>query len=248
MLYDLIRDGFSRETLIAVLLTLPVILIALTMHELAHGYAAYKLGDPTARNLGRLTLNPTKHLDPIGTIMMLVFGFGWARPVPVNMRNFRKPRRDMAITSIAGPLANILLCLVGYFSFRLLVSIWFPGVTALFQGTFAVVGNAGKLVSYVSVYVGGVKSAVLLFCYYFFYLNAALAVFNLIPIPPLDGSRILSVCLPPRLYFKLMRYERVIVILVIAALYFGVLSTPLYYATSTVVWLCEKLIGWLPFL
>lgn len=248
MLYDLFRDGFSRETLISVLLTLPAILIALTVHELAHGYAAYKLGDPTAYQYGRLTLNPIKHLDPIGTVMMLMFGFGWARPVPINSRYFKKPRRDMAITAVAGPLANILLCLVGYFVFRLLAGIWFPQVSEIFRGTFYVIDGAATLAGYAMTYVGGVKSAALLLCYYFFYLNAMLAVFNLIPIPPLDGSRILSVCLPPRLYFKLMRYERYIVVIIIAALFFGFLSTPLSYAGCAVVWLCEQLIGWLPFL
>ena len=112
MLLDLIRSGFSREMLVSILLSLPCILFALTFHEVSHGYAAYRLGDSTARNFGRLTLNPVKHLDPVGFFCMLLFGFGWAKPVPVNTRNFRKPRSGMALTAAAGPAANLLLGLL----------------------------------------------------------------------------------------------------------------------------------------
>ena len=120
MLRHLMLSGGSdiKTYIIQLLLSLPIILLALSLHETAHGFVAYKLGDPTARNLGRLTLNPAKHLDPIGFICMLLAGFGWANPVPINSRNFRKPRRDIALTSIAGPLSNLLLAFVFVLVFR----------------------------------------------------------------------------------------------------------------------------------
>ncbi|MBR3999619.1 MAG: site-2 protease family protein, partial [Clostridia bacterium] len=101
------------DKIIELLFVIPCVLIALTVHEVAHGYMAFRLGDPTARNLGRLTLNPLKHLDPIGTICMIFFHFGWARPVPVNSRYFKKPRRDMALTSAAGPVSNFIMAFLG---------------------------------------------------------------------------------------------------------------------------------------
>ena len=104
MLSNLLGGGDLRSWLIQILLSLPIVLLALCVHETAHGYVAYKLGDPTARNLGRLTLNPLKHLDPIGFICMLLFGFGWATPVPINTRYFKKPKRDMALSALAGPV------------------------------------------------------------------------------------------------------------------------------------------------
>ena len=110
MLLSMFRSGASvQEILIQLILVIPVILISLTFHEVAHGYISYKLGDPTAYNLGRLSLNPAKHLDPIGSLCMLLFGVGWAKPVPVNARRFKNPRRDMAITGAAGPISNLLL-------------------------------------------------------------------------------------------------------------------------------------------
>ena len=115
---------FSTDTLIQFLFVVPCVLIALTFHEFAHGYMAYKLGDPTAKNLGRLTLNPLKHLDPIGTICMIFFHFGWAKPVPINSRYFKKPRRDMALTAAAGPIMNFILALFGMLVCRILTKIF----------------------------------------------------------------------------------------------------------------------------
>ena len=111
MINALITGGV-REFLISTLLSLPIVFLALSVHETAHGYVAYKLGDPTARNLGRLTLNPIKHIDPIGFICMVLCGYGWAKPVPVNTRYFKKPKRDMALTGLAGPLSNLILAII----------------------------------------------------------------------------------------------------------------------------------------
>jgi len=173
--------------------------MCITIHELAHGYAAYKLGDSTAKDLGRLTLNPIKHIDPVGLLMMLLIGFGWAKPVPVDMRNFKHPKWYMAVTAIAGPLSNILLAAVVMF----------------FYGLFYTSLSGSALGSTINILI---LNTVL--------LSVALAVFNMLPIPPLDGSKVLFSLLPENLYYKLMRYERygIIVLLVVmnSELIFGI--------------------------
>jgi Zn-dependent protease len=186
------------------LLSLPVILFSLSLHETAHGYVAYKLGDRTAYNLGRLTLNPAKHIDPIGFLMMMIAGFGWAKPVPINSRNFRNPRVGMALTGAAGPLSNLLLALLNVIFLRLSYEfLWLK-----FGGSrFAV---------YIRI--------LMLFLYIAISLNITLAVFNLLPVPPLDGSRIFYVFLPTKIYFGIMKYEKIISIVLLALLFFGVLS------------------------
>lgn len=191
--------------IVTTLLSIPAILIALTVHECAHGYAAYRLGDPTARSLGRLSLNPLHHLDPIGALCMLFFHFGWAKPVPINARYFKKPRRDMAITALCGPLSNFLLAFVGAFLYVALL----------------VAFNA--LLGYVTVspFVFRLLEYTLLFFYYFHFINLTLGLFNCLPIPPLDGSRFFFLLLPPRAYFRVMRYEQYISIALMLLLFFG---------------------------
>ncbi len=203
MLMNLLGGGDPRSYLIQILLSLPIVLIALCLHETAHGFVAYKLGDPTARNLGRLTLNPLKHLDPIGFICMLLFGFGWAKPVPINTRYFKNPKRDMAISALAGPVSNLLLAVV----FALLLKLYYSFFI------FSVPSNAAYFI-YLFLILG-------------IRLNITLAVFNLIPIPPLDGSRIMLLFLPTNTYFKIMRYERYLSIALMIALAFGLLDTPI---------------------
>jgi len=166
------------------ILSAPAILFGLTIHEFSHGWAAWRLGDPTAKMMGRLTLNPLKHLDPIGTIALFLFKFGWAKPVPIDPRNFRHPTRDMAISGLAGPAANLLAAAVSGLILRVLI---------LFH-------------------VGGFASAITV---NFVFFNLVLCFFNLIPIPPLDGSRLLYHLLPPRLaagYAHLERYGFIILI------------------------------------
>lgn len=193
-------------------------LIALTVHEFSHGYAAYKLGDPTAKSLGRLTLNPVKHLDPIGALCMVFFRFGWAKPVPINPRYFKKPKRDFALTALAGPLSNLLLA----FAFGLIYLLTLKGFSSVFFESELSYRLAVNLT---------------LFIYIFHAVNLGLAVFNLIPVPPLDGSRLLNVILPTRLYFKVMRYERQIYFGLIGWLLLGdfvkraLLSVPLVSAS-----------------
>ena len=193
------------------LLSLPMVLLALSVHETAHGYAAYKLGDPTARSLGRLTLNPLKHIDPIGFICMLLFHFGWAKPVPINTRYFKKPRLGMAITAAAGPISNILLAVIlaGLLRLEVLLADVLCSediVTFIMGGTeISAVFKIFSALAYM-LYIGII-------------LNLGLAVFNMLPFPPLDGSRIFYLFLPVNWYFTVMKYERYIMIALLVALW-----------------------------
>ncbi len=196
----------NTATILQYVLILPVILLALSIHETAHGYIASKLGDPTARSLGRLTLNPLQHIDIFGFLCMLFFHFGWAKPVPVNTRYFKKPRRDMALTSAAGPAANILLALIFAIILRLEILVVDTFYTAdllavLAGGQVSTAFNMLSVLNYI-LYMGVL-------------LNISLAVFNLIPIPPFDGSRVAYVLLPQKLYFRVMRYEQIIMIVIL---------------------------------
>ena len=195
------------------LLRLPVVLFALSFHEAAHGFVAYKLGDPTARSLGRLTLNPAKHLDPLGFLSMVLFRIGWAKPVPINTRYFKKPKRDMALCGAAGPLSNLALAIVFLIVLRLVM---IPVSAAYPNGVVENPDFAYMCVA-LSVYV----------LYAGFELNICLAIFNLIPLPPFDGSRIFYAFLPTKLYFGVMKYERIIMIVVMALFLFGILDVPL---------------------
>lgn len=221
------------------LLRIPVILLALSMHEAAHGYAAYKLGDPTARNFGRLTLNPLKHLDPLGTIMMFVFGFGWARPVPINPRYFKNSKNGMAISAAAGPAANLLLGFLGLFCANLF---WFivTRTGLIFEADGALYASTD------STFVVNLISYTHLFFYLFYMLNVSLGVFNLLPVPPLDGSRIFLSFLPAQLYFKVMRYEHIIQIVLMLGLWMGFLDAPIRAVVTLVMQGMEWLVGLIP--
>lgn len=179
-------------------------LICVVFHEISHGLAAYALGDVTAKAQGRLSLNPLRHIDVWGLLMLIVFHFGWAKPVSVNMFNFKNPKRDMAITALAGPVSNIILASIMLFFYGLLfrpLSATAAGMTAL------------KLMNSTA------------------YLSVCLGIFNLIPIPPLDGSKVLFSILPDEYYMKLMRYERYGMVLLMAVVLSGYFNS--FIATSS---------------
>ena len=203
--------------LVTLLLRIPAILLALSIHEAAHGWMANKLGDPTARSLGRITVNPLKHLNPIGAISMLLFGIGWANPVPINTRYFQKPKRDMALTAIAGPISNLLQGIVAL----LIMSVG----TRLYFGTLTGANSTNLFFFYFDVLLQGgsidrIVSILLLLLWIYATLNFSLAIFNLIPVPPFDGSRLAFVFLPDKIYFGLMKYERYSMFIFIALFYF----------------------------
>ncbi len=201
-------EKMNLELIKIYILTALAALIALTVHEVSHGYAAYKLGDNTAKNLGRLTLNPLKHLDPIGTVCMVLFKIGWAKPVPVNTRNFKKPKRDFALVALAGPSINLI---IAFFSAGLYALLF-----ALSRERLIAASISGELDFLTNLLIN-----TLTFISLFYSVNIGLGVFNLIPIPPFDGSRILHAVLPEKIYFGIMKYERQIYIGTLAWLFLG---------------------------
>ena len=202
MILSLLQGSDPKQLIASLLLSLPVILLALSFHETAHGYVAYKCGDSTAYNLGRLTLNPIKHFDGIGFLCMLICGFGWAKPVPINTRNFTNPKRGMVLSAAAGPCANLVL---GIFS-----ALFYGGSVALQSYLYYTVGN--------HAFVFNAVSWLAIFFMLGAYYNFFFAVFNLIPVPPFDGSRIALAFLPTTTYFRIMRYERQIMFGILIAL------------------------------
>lgn len=210
-----LRNGEYLLAVISILSSCFVVFCCLPVHELAHGYIAYKLGDDTAKKQGRLTFNPFAHLNPIGTIMIFLFGIGYARPVPVNPNRFKNPKGGMALVAIAGPLSNLLMAFVFNFVYIALAA------------NFNMTGFMG---------------AVMYFFYFAAWVNITLAVFNLFPIPPLDGSKVLAALLPNRIYNKYMMYERYIMIALFVLLFTGVLDKPI----SIVSGFFMRLISYLP--
>ena len=214
-----LRDGNMEALKLSIaiaLISIPIFMLAISLHEAAHGFVAYKLGDPTAKSVGRLSLNPAKHFDVFGFIMLIFLGFGWAKPVPIDTRNFKNPKRDMAISAIAGPLSNLTLALVFAIFFKLFSLAYSnPAIDdALFlSAPWRILG---------------------IFLYYGIRLNIMFAVFNLLPIPPFDGSRLLLAFLPTRIYFKIQRYERYIFIALIVLLFTGLLNVPLNFCIEKI--------------
>lgn len=188
-----------------------VILCVLPLHEFAHGWVAWKLGDPTAANAGRLTMNPLRSLDPMGALAILLVGFGWAKPVPVNPRYFKNPKRGMALTALAGPVSNLLAALVGAFIAMSMM------VSAAYGNGFNVITNF-----------------IFQVVYYYVVVNISLAVFNLIPIPPLDGSRIVGMFLSDRALAAYYRNQQAMSLVLMLLLISGKMSGPLSVAQQAV--------------
>lgn len=195
---------FRNMDWIELVITIGASLLCITFHEVSHGFVAYKLGDNTAKDAGRLTLNPIRHIDLVGLFMMIVAKVGWAKAVPVNPKNFKNPKRDMAITALAGPISNFLLAFVTLIlAYLAQIALFYTGIIALY-------------------YIGN-------FLYYVTILSIGLGVFNLIPIPPLDGSKVLFSILPERFYFAYMKYERfgfiLVWVLAISGVSSGIISS-----------------------
>lgn len=204
-IFRYISQGEYLQAIIAVLSRCFVVFCCLPIHELAHGLMAYALGDDTAKKQGRLSINPLAHLNPIGTVMIFLFGIGYANPVPINPRRFKNQKGGMALTAFAGPLANILM---GF------ISVWGYYIVNHFAGY----NNFGFAVSYFFLYAAQI--------------NVMLAVFNLLPIPPLDGSKILAAVLPTKAYNKYMMYERYVMIGLLILLFTGILDRPITLLTN----------------
>lgn len=222
MIIDLIRGGEPLELIITFFSRLFVIFCTMPIHEYAHALIATKLGDNTPKYNGRLTLNPMAHISPLGAIMIFLCGFGYAKPVNVNPRNFKDPKKGMALTAIAGPISNLIMGFVAIFVSTAFARIYYNNTTTIF------------LAIYYFLYFAGV-------------VNVNLAVFNLLPIPPLDGSRILQLLIPAKYYFKFMQYERYIVIIVFVLIFSGVLSGPLSYISGLIIGLFTNIAN-LPFI
>ena len=211
----MISQDLTPELLLPYLVRLMIIFLINPLHECAHAFAAHKLGDDTAKNAGRLTVDPISHLDPFGALMLMIFGFGWAKPVPVNPANFKHKNFDMMIVAVAGPLTNLLAAFAGVIAFQM----------------------CGGFVSYSErpyLYVvpdGSSESYFFWMLYQFIDINLALCLFNLLPVPPLDGSRVLNYFLPPRAAIWFMRYARVFYGIMFFLMLTGILSKPIMYAS-----------------
>ena len=213
------------QRLIMLVFMVCAVLGSIAVHEVAHGYVSYMLGDPTAKRLGRLSLNPIKHLDPIGTVCLLFCGFGWARPVPVDPRYYKEPKKGMAVTALAGPAVNLLIGAVTTVNLSILVWLWESGLYSVFP-----------VIRYMSAdtYFMATNAA-----YILLYYNLLLAVFNLLPVPPLDGSRLLLAFLPSKQYFSVMRYEKLMMLVMFFLLWTGVFTGVFEVLVDNII----KLIG-----
>ncbi len=208
-LFGCIKSGdFLVAGLMIVMFAL-LVFVSLPFHELAHAFVAYKLGDNTPKWQRRLTFNPLAHLDPIGTVMMLLCGFGYAKPVPVNAANFKRPKKGMALTALAGPVSNLLLAFLGLVMLRV---------------AMVVFGTNSMVTAYVEV----------IFVYLFARINICLAVFNLLPIFPLDGSHIIAPLLPDKVNWWIERNQQMIMIALFVLILSPVLDAPLSFLVGAV--------------
>ncbi len=217
MLWSALRSGNIRQAFITLALSLPAIVLCLSVHEAAHGGMAYLLGDRTARDSGRVTLSPMAHIDPWGFMCLLLFGFGWARPVPINISNFKNKRLGMALTALAGPLANLVTAFIACCPLILL---------------FEADSGPRAFIYTLALFLRIVVS-----------MSVGLCVFNLIPVHPLDGSRVLDAFLPFSWSLKMQKYQQVILLVFIIALWFGLLDGVMSLTTNLVLSLAVRFMG-----
>lgn len=223
MLLDvLMGSGTFLDKLLYILILVFCVFLSLSVHELSHGLAAYLMGDETAKRSGRLSLNPLHHIDPFGALSLFLFGFGWAKPVMVNPWNFKNKKAGMVVTSIAGPVSNFIVAFIALLIASVLGGIHFSSSES---------------------FVFDLATVCYVICTYLVSLNIGLGVFNLIPIPPLDGSKVLNAILPQRIYFKIMEYERYGFLVLILLLYTGLLDGILGTVSNGIISFYNMIIG-----
>lgn len=212
MLDAITSSSSPAEIAIIIFSFLVIMLVAMPFHECAHGWVALLLGDTTAEESGRLTLNPIDHIDPMGAIAMLLFGIGWAKPVPVNPARCdkMKPKAAMALIGLAGPLSNLLLAFIVEIIYKVVI----------YSNAEILLSGRESMYLYLIIALDRI-----------IYLNISLALFNLLPIPPFDGSRLFLAFLPTKLYFKVMRYEQIIMAVIMVLLLLGIFSIPMGFLT-----------------
>ena len=208
-----------NETILDYLIKALVLFTAVPVHECAHAWVAEKMGDDTGRKQGRITLNPFAHLTLWGSLMMILVGFGWGKPVMVDSRNFKNPKKGMVLTSLAGPASNFIMAFLSMIVYKVLAFL-----------SFAKDSSTLDMLATVFVYIT--------------LINISLAVFNFLPIPPLDGSKIFNAILPEKWYFTIMKYENFIFIALIVLVYSGLLDAPLSFLQDKVIDIMLFLTGW----
>ncbi|MGN1107084.1 MAG: site-2 protease family protein [Huintestinicola sp.] len=212
-----------NETVLDYLIKALVLFTAVPVHECAHAWVAEKMGDDTGRQQGRITLNPFAHLTLWGSLMMVLVGFGWGKPVSVDPRNFKNPKKGMVLTSLAGPASNFIMAFLAMIVYKVL------GIMSIVKEN-----DTMEMMAMVFLYVT--------------LINISLAVFNFLPIPPLDGSKIFNAVLPEKWYFTIMRYENIIFIGLIILLYSGLLDAPLGFLQNKVIDIMDLLTRWVDFI
>ncbi len=219
---SILSGSATLQRLLSLLVRALVLFTAFPVHESAHALTAHWLGDDTAKDQGRISLNPFKHINLFGALFMLFVGVGAAKPVPIDASKFKKPKVGMAVSALAGPVSNLLLAYLSMILYRFLYSI---------------------------SYLNGSDLSILLYIFqYAAILNIGLAVFNLLPIPPLDGSRIVTMFLPDKSYFGIMKYEKYIFIALFILIFSGLLDRPLYFLQDKAIDVLWSLTGWVDYL
>lgn len=219
---SILSGSATLQRLLSLLVRALVLFTAFPVHESAHALTAHWLGDDTAKDQGRISLNPFKHINLFGALFMLFVGVGAAKPVPINASKFKKPKVGMAVSALAGPVSNLLLAYLSMILYRSLYSISYLNESDL------------SILLYIFQYAA--------------ILNIGLAVFNLLPIPPLDGSRIVTMFLPDKSYFGIMKYEKYIFIALFILIFSGLLDRPLYFLQDKAIDVLWSLTGWVDYL